>query len=84
MFNSPLSLAKADQIIEQLALAPGAHVLDVGCGDGAFLRRVAARYEIAGLGIDLDAAAIERAQSQQQDGVGFVVGDGVTFSAETP
>jgi cyclopropane fatty-acyl-phospholipid synthase-like methyltransferase len=86
LFNSPLSVGKANHLIQQLHLRPGSRVLDVGCGDGEFLVRVAERYGAEGLGLDLDGAAIERARKNagQRAGaaVNFAVHDAARFEGE--
>jgi SAM-dependent methyltransferase len=57
---NPLSDAALEEAIGLLELAPGARVLDVACGSGEVLRRIAARWEIAGTGYDTDAELIAR------------------------
>jgi SAM-dependent methyltransferase len=59
---NPLAEADLDEAIELLALPPGARVLDVACGRGEVLRRIAARWEIEGTGYDSDGEQIERAK----------------------
>ena len=59
---NPLSEADLDEAIGLLDLAPGARVLDVACGTAEVLRRIAARWEIEGVGYDADAEQIERAR----------------------
>jgi 23S rRNA (guanine745-N1)-methyltransferase len=56
----------AGAILESLAalvgsLPPGARVLDVGCGEGTHLGRLASRLEIEASGIDISTAAIDLA-----------------------
>ncbi|TGD74317.1 class I SAM-dependent methyltransferase [Mangrovimicrobium sediminis] len=76
LFNCPLGEEKARALVEVLDLAPGSRVLDIGCGDGEFLRRVHARWGGDCLGIDLDDAAIARASAVSGDaGPRFEVGD---------
>jgi SAM-dependent methyltransferase len=58
---SPLSEAALDEVIGLLDLAPEASVLDVACGRGEVLRRVAARWNVRGIGYDSDAALLEPA-----------------------
>ena len=67
MFNAPLSFERADYLISLLDLAESAKVLDIGCGDGAFLQRVAQAYAIAGVGIDINADLIASAQAPWTD-----------------
>lgn len=56
---NPLSEAAIDESIGLLEPAPGARVLDVACGRGDVLRRVAERFEVDATGYDSDAALIE-------------------------
>ncbi len=58
---NPLGHAALDEAIELLELAPGARVLDVACGRGEVLRRVAARWDVRGVGYDSDSALVEEA-----------------------
>lgn len=41
-------------------LVPGGHLLDVGCGEGHFLRRARAFYEVTGCDLSLDGVAAAR------------------------
>ena len=59
---NPLAEADLDEAIELLALEPGARVLDVACGTGEVLRRIAVRWNVEGTGYDKDAELIERAR----------------------
>ena len=63
LFNSPLSIEKADRLIALLSLSEGARVLDAGCGQGEFLIRVIEASRANGLGIDRDAACISAARA---------------------
>ena len=49
----PMSTTKLDELIELLQLNPGATVLDIACGKGEILTRLAERYEISGVGVDI-------------------------------
>ncbi len=57
---NPLSDATLDEAIGLLELARGARVLDVACGPGEVLRRIAARWEIVGVGDEADPQLIAR------------------------
>ena len=59
---NPLSDADLDEAIGLLDLAPGARVLDVGCGAAEVLRRIAARWDVQATGYDADPELIERAR----------------------
>jgi SAM-dependent methyltransferase len=50
---NPMSTAKLDELIELLQLNPKSTVLDIACGKGEILARLAERYEISGVGVDL-------------------------------
>ena len=58
----PLRRERADRWVRQLALPPGApRLLDVGCGDGAFLAQMqAAGWDVQG--VDPDPAAVRRGE----------------------
>lgn len=61
-FNTPMSAARAQALVERLApAAAGATVLDLGCGWGELLLRiVAAAPGAVGRGLDLDAPSLAR------------------------
>jgi SAM-dependent methyltransferase len=58
---NPLGEAALDEVIGLLDLAPGARVLDVACGRGEVLRRVAERWDVRGVGYDSDPALVGEA-----------------------
>lgn len=62
-FHHPLGLAKLDRLIARAAPGPGDRVLDVGCGPGELLLRIAERHGAGGLGVDLAAGLIDRARA---------------------
>ena len=64
MFNCPLSLEKADRLVEMLALTDPARVVDIGCGTGEFLIRVGERYGGHVTGIDPDGDALGECRSR--------------------
>lgn len=41
-------------------IEPGSRVLDLGCGDGAFLRYLAAAKQVTPLGIEIDPARVDQ------------------------
>jgi ubiquinone/menaquinone biosynthesis C-methylase UbiE len=73
VFLTPLSGAKVDQVLSMLELRPGARVLDVGCGKGEMLVRLAERQGACGAGLDpnpellADAKARAAARVPQAD-----------------
>jgi SAM-dependent methyltransferase len=84
-FLSPLSGARADSLARWLAagVSGGGTVLDVGCGWGELLVRVASAAPLARtVGVDLDQERIEEATRRAEDrGLGerasFLVADGI-------
>lgn len=62
-FANPMSEPAVDRMLDALRLAPGAVVLDTGCGSGEMLLRVLERDPTwRGLGVDLDEDAIAEAR----------------------
>jgi SAM-dependent methyltransferase len=62
-FANPMSEQAVDRALGALCLAPGALVLDTGCGSGEMLLRALERDPTwRGLGVDLDADAIADAR----------------------
>ena len=61
-------------LARQVDEAPGASVIDVGCGTGWFSRRFAdAGFSVTG--VDIDAASVEFARSRSNEKTSFCVGD---------
>ncbi len=60
-FDAPLSEQRAARLVAALALAPGRHVLDLGCGWAELLLRVVAAHPAStGTGVDRDRDALDR------------------------
>ena len=59
---NPLSDAALDEAIGLLELPAAARVLDVACGRGEVLRRIAERWDVRAAGYDSDPAAIAEAR----------------------
>jgi len=76
---NPIPAAKLDEVVGVLDLAPGARVLDLGCGRGDLLRRIASRYAIEGVGVDLLQAA-----RFDDGGITFVQADFDSFRTDEP
>ena len=66
---NPMSTAKIDELIELLKLTPGSAVLDIACGRGELLARLAERYVISGVGVDISPYFVEDARQTLQDRV---------------
>ncbi|HZO97682.1 MAG TPA: class I SAM-dependent methyltransferase [Gaiellaceae bacterium] len=73
---NPVPAAKLDEVVARLDLAPRARVVDLGCGKGDLLGRIAARYEVDAVGIDRDAQLLAEAPA----GVNVIVADIETWS----
>jgi len=82
-FHNPLDPARIDEAIVHLRLDPGDRVLDVGCGPGELLVRIAQRTGAGGLGIDTSPLVVEEARRRAAArapgaGLEFRVGGGDT------
>ncbi len=60
---NPISSKTLDEVLERAKLKAGATALDVGCGKGELLLRLAARYDVSGEGIDSSQARIDEAHA---------------------
>jgi SAM-dependent methyltransferase len=79
-FHNPLDGARIDEAIELLDLGPADRVLDVGCGPGELLVRMAQRTGCSGLGVDASELVVAEARRRAQArapgaGLRFVAGD---------
>ena len=63
LINSPISPGRVDRLIKELSFDATQRVLDVGCGTGELLIRVAETHSVTGLGIDNDHDKIANAQA---------------------
>jgi SAM-dependent methyltransferase len=89
-FNAPLSDARADALAARLAARSPSSVLDVGCGWGELLLRVASRASGArAVGVDTEERHLERGRARARElGLGSRVrfearrGDEVTDPAD--
>jgi SAM-dependent methyltransferase len=61
-FHNPLDPARIDEAIDRLGLGAGDRVLDVGCGPGELLVRIAERTGAGGVGVDSSAIVVEEAR----------------------
>ncbi len=86
-YLNPMNSAAFDELIDLLDLPPGARVLDIACGKAEPLLRIASRYQISGVGVDISAdfvaAARKAAQERLPEGspLEFLEMDGAAFSA---
>jgi SAM-dependent methyltransferase len=80
-FNAPMSGARADALARSIAVSQPACVVDIGCGWGELLLRTLAFAPTAsGLGLDIDAKAIGRAQANATE---RGLADRVTFAVDS-
>ncbi len=83
---NPLSVAKLAELAGLLDLPPAARVLDIACGKGELLIRLAEQYGARGDGVDLSPWFLAEARAQAQRrvptaGLSFHQQDGRTFEA---
>jgi len=67
---SPFAPSSVDRFVAALRLPEGGRALDVGCGKGEWLIRIAQRYAVTGLGVDRAAPFIEAARTRARDCLG--------------
>ncbi len=59
---NPIASEALDAAIDVLELAPGSRALDLGCGKGELLVRIARRHGASGVGYELDASFLAEAR----------------------
>lgn len=64
---SPISQHKARRVIDLLGLPDGALVVDYGCGKGEWLKLIAERFPIEGIGLERSQAMVIAAGQNCQD-----------------
>lgn len=64
---NPTSEEKIVRLVDLLNLPPKAQVVDIACGKGEFLIRLAERYDIRGTGIDISPYHIADAERKRND-----------------
>jgi len=67
------------EIAGALGVPADGHVLDLGCGDGAFANQILATHYRAVDGLDLSQAAIRRAQAETRQNASYRAADLVAF-----
>jgi SAM-dependent methyltransferase len=86
---NPISEEKLAELVRLLRLPPAARVLDIACGKGEFLIRLAEAHGVHGTGVDIsphytrEAEARLRARAPGAN-VTFIQVDGADFKAEAP
>jgi len=66
-FYNPLSESSVDALVDLVGLSDGDRVLDVGCGRGELLIRIAERTGAGGLGVDASEERIAVAREQAEE-----------------
>jgi len=73
---NPIPAAKLDEIVALLELPARGRVVDLGCGKGDLLARIARRYDVDAVGIDRDAQLLAEAPP----GINVIVADIETWN----
>src|SRR4030043_2135677 len=86
---NPTSAAKLDELVGLLRLNQGSAVLDIACGKGELLTRLAERYEISGIGVDLSPYCVMDAEQKLRERVSdaqieILNMDGAAYSPDQP
>ena len=63
---NPMSDEELDRVIAALAPMSGHHVVDIGCGPGELLLRIAARHDVDAVGVDRSPWMITRAHERSR------------------
>lgn len=84
---NPIDEGRLDDLLDLLALAPGASVIDIGCGKGEMLIRLVEKYKVKGVGIDLSPYSIREAEKRKLERVPgadfkFLEMDGAEYKPE--
>ena len=64
---NPMSTTKLDELIGLLELNHGSTVADIACGKGEILTRLAERYDIRGVGVDLSPYFVADTESRLKE-----------------
>lgn len=86
---NPTSVEKVDELIALLCLEPGAKVLEIATGKGEFIIRLAERYKIEGIGIDISpfhiSDAVKKCKERVPDAqLTFLEMDGANYKPAKP
>ena len=63
-YQNPTSEAKLDRLIEYCKIADGQRILDVGCGKGWLLQRIAERFDVQAEGIEVNPPFLEAGKAR--------------------
>ncbi len=86
---NPTSEQKLARLVELLRLPTGAQVVDIACGKGEFLIRLAEAYGARGTGVDISPFYIAEAETRlaaraPSAGITFIEADGADFKLDHP
>jgi len=86
---NPMNKEKFERLCKLLRLSPKARVLDIACGKGEFLIRLAELYNISGVGVDISPYCISDCLRKRQNrvpnsNIEFIEMDGAKYEPETP
>ncbi|MBU1701795.1 MAG: class I SAM-dependent methyltransferase [Candidatus Eisenbacteria bacterium] len=89
VFCNPMSVERLGRFIELLRLPAGALVAEVACGKGEFIIRLAEKYGVTGIGVDISPFCVADAKQRlaeriQGVGIKFLEMDGAEFSPDMP
>jgi SAM-dependent methyltransferase len=89
VFCNPMSVEKFEELIALLRLEPGAQVLEIATGKGEFIIRLAERYKIEGIGVDISPYHISDAEKKSKARVSdghltFLEMDGAKYQPGQP
>jgi SAM-dependent methyltransferase len=73
---NPIPAAKLDEVVALLDLPPRGRVVDLGCGKGDLLARIARKYDVDAVGIDRDAQLL----AEVPPGINVIVADIETWN----
>ena len=82
---NPISEAKLDELIDLILLDRGQSVVDIACGKGEFLIRLAVKRGVRGLGVDRSHYYLEEARQRHAKSGGdvtFLEMDGAAFTPD--
>lgn len=86
---NPMSIPNLDELINVIDLKPRAKVVDIACGKGEMLVRLAERYGISGVGVDISPFCVADCQKKAKEripgaNIEFVLSDGAEYRLEPP
>ncbi|NLD67103.1 MAG: class I SAM-dependent methyltransferase [Crenarchaeota archaeon] len=88
-FCNPLNTKKFERFCQLLQLKRGERVLDIACGKGEFIIRLAELYDIAGVGVDISPYYIQECEEKLRkrtpnSDIEFVQMDAANYTPKSP